>query len=181
MPDPFDRLIEPLLAREGGYSNHPLDRGGETNHGITVAVARANGYRGPMQDMTKAQAKDIYRKRYWSGPGFDRIAALSVPVAEELFDTGVNMGPAVGSMFLQRALNGLNRQGADYADLLADGDIGPATLAALRAYLRKRGPEGEEVLLRALNVLQGARYIELAEKRTANEAFLYGWLRTRVA
>ena len=35
-------------------------------------------------------------------------------------------------------------------------------------------------MLKALNALQGERYIDLAEKRQANESFVYGWLRTRV-
>jgi hypothetical protein len=36
------------------------------------------------------------------------------------------------------------------------------------------------VLLRALEALQGERYIRLAELRPANEAFLYGWLANRI-
>ena len=40
--------------------------------------------------------------------------------------------------------------------------------------------EGEQVLLRALNCSQGARYLELAEGREANEDFLYGWVKERV-
>jgi hypothetical protein len=43
-----------------------------------------------------------------------------------------------------------------------------------------RGKEGEQVLLRALNCSQGARYLELAEGREANEDFLYGWVKERV-
>jgi hypothetical protein len=39
---------------------------------------------------------------------------------------------------------------------------------------------GETVLLRALEALQGERYLRLAEKRPANEAFLYGWLANRI-
>ena len=42
----IDRLIEALIEREGGYVNHPADRGGPTRFGITEAVARAHGYRG---------------------------------------------------------------------------------------------------------------------------------------
>jgi hypothetical protein len=34
--------------------------------------------------------------------------------------------------------------------------------------------------LKALDALQGERYIRLAERRPANEAFLYGWLANRV-
>jgi hypothetical protein len=59
--------------------------------------------------------------------------------------------------------------------------VGPATLAALDAFLDVRGQgRGETVLLRALEALQGERYLRLAEKRPANEAFLYGWLPNRI-
>jgi len=40
--------------------------------------------------------------------------------------------------------------------------------------------KGETVLLRALEALQGERYLRLAERRPANEAFLYGWLANRM-
>lgn len=177
----IDSLIDGVIGREGSYSNNPADRGGETMWGITAAVARASGYGGSMRDMPRETAKDIYFKRYVQGPGFAAIMALSEPIAEELVDTGVNMGPAVASLMLQKALNGLNQQGRDYNDIIEDGDVGQATLNALNAYLRKRGSEGEKVLITALNCLQGARYIDLARGRPKNEAFLYGWLRTRVA
>ncbi len=36
------------------------------------------------------------------------------------------------------------------------------------------------MLLRALEALQGERYLRLAERRPANEAFLYGWLANRI-
>ena len=90
------------------------------------------------------------------------------------------MGPAVAITFLQRALTALNRSGRDYPDLLPDGRIGANTLDALRRYLAVRGKHGETVLLRALDALQGERYVRLAERRPANEAFLYGWLANRV-
>jgi lysozyme family protein len=91
------------------------------------------------------------------------------------------MGPAVAVTFLQRALTALNRSGKDYADLVPDGRIGDVTLAALDAYFAVRGQSGgQTVLLRALEALQGERYLRLAERRPANEAFLYGWLANRI-
>ena len=91
------------------------------------------------------------------------------------------MGPAVATTFLQRALTALNRGGKDYPDLTPDGRIGPHTLAALDSFLETRGKRaGETVLLRALEALQGARYLRLAERRPANEAFIYGWLANRI-
>ena len=178
--DATDRLTEELIEREGGYVNHPGDKGGPTRFGITEAVARAHGYSGPMALLPRDEAAAIYRRLYWLRPRYDEIARRAPAVAAELFDTGANMGPAVATTFLQRALTALNRNGSDYPDLVPDGRAGPRTLAALDGFLAVRGKKaGETVLLRALEALQGERYLHLAERRPANEAFLYGWLANR--
>ena len=177
----IDNMLAALIKVEGGYVNDPRDAGGETNWGITVRTARANGFDKPMREMTKSDALSIYRSQYFYKPGFDKVFAVLPTVAAELFDTGVNMGQSVAAKFLQRSLNALNNQQRDYADLAVDGAIGAKTVAALSGLVKRRGEEdAETVLLKALNCLQGARYIELAEKREANEAFVYGWLMNRV-
>jgi lysozyme family protein len=173
-------LIDALIDREGGYVNHPADRGGPTKYGITEAVARAHGYARAMAQLPRDEAAAIYRRLYWLRPRFDQVARRAPALAAELFDTGANMGPAVAATFLQRALTALNRNGKDYPDLVPDGRIGPATLAALDGFFAKRTKSGEAVLLRALEALQGERYLRLAERRPANEAFLYGWLANRI-
>lgn len=176
-----DDLVEALIDREGGFVNSPADKGGPTCFGITEAVARAHGYPGPMRSLPRSEAAAIYRRLYWQRPRLDEVASRSARLAAELFDTGVNMGPAVAVTFLQRALTALNRNAKDYADLTPDGRVGPATLAALDTFLKVRGESsGETVLLRALEALQGERYLRLAERRPANEAFLYGWLANRI-
>jgi len=175
-----DSLISEVIAREGGYSNHPADKGGATRWGVTEAVARAHGYRGDMRHFPRDEAAAIYRRIYWLRPGFDRVAERAPLLAAELFDTGVNMGPAVAAGFLQRALNALNRGGADFEDIPVDRNVGPRTIAALTAFLHHRGRSGETVLLKAIEALQGERYVALAEQRPANEAFLYGWLANRL-
>ena len=126
--------------------------------------------------MPREFAIEVYRRQYVTAPGFDKVAMQSVPIAAELVDTGVNMGPKVAATFLQRALNGLNNGARDYADLVVDGNAGPTTLAALKAFLTKRGQLGEMRMLALLNALQGERYLSLAEGRAANETFLFGWL-----
>lgn len=173
-------MIEATIGKEGGYSNHPADKGGPTRWGITERVARANGYKGDMRDLPRETAVAIYRSEYAIRPGFAAVAEISPAVGEELFDTGVNMGVAVPSIWFQQALNAFNNGGALYADIREDGDVGPGSLAAFRAYRKARGAEADGVMLKALNALQGARYIELSRSRAANEAFTYGWLRTRV-
>lgn len=169
------QLIDALIEREGGYVNHPADRGGATCFGITEAVARAHGYGGKMRDLPRREAVAIYRRLYWLRPRFDQVAARAPRLAAELFDTGANMGPAVAATFLQRALTALNRNARDYPDLVPDGRIGESTLGALDAFFKVRGKaSAETVLLRALEALRGERYLRLAERRPANEAFLYG-------
>lgn len=177
----IDSLIEEVIGREGGYSNHPADRGGPTRWGVTQVTARAHGYGGDMRRFPRAEAVAVYRRNYWLRPGFDRVAELAPQLAAEMFDTGINMGPGTAVSFLQRALNALNRGASDYPDMAVDGLVGPRTLAALQAFLDRRGAAGEGVLLKAVEALQGERYVHLAEQRPANEAFLYGWLANRLS
>src|SRR5690606_19849333 len=177
----IDAMIDATIGKEGDYSNHPADKGGPTRWGMTERVARRNGYTGDMRLLPRETAFSIYRQEYAIRPGFAAVAEISPAVGEELFDTGVNMGPAVPSLWFQQVLNALNNGGKLYADIKEDGDIGPGTLAAFRAYRKARGAEADSVMLKALNALQGARYIELSRMRVANESFTYGWLRTRVA
>jgi lysozyme family protein len=174
-------LIDALIDREGGYVDHPNDLGGPTMFGITEDVARLHGHDGPMVDLSRRIAVIIYEEQYWFGPRFDQVGAMSELIAEEMLDAGVNMGLRYATEFLQRSLNALNSQSRIYADINVDGLIGNKTLAALKKYLAHRGSDGEQVLLTALNCLQGARYIRISENREDNEAFLYGWLKHRVA
>ena len=48
-----DQMLETLLGKEGGYTDHPSDRGGPTNWGITEKVARAYGYTGDMRELER--------------------------------------------------------------------------------------------------------------------------------
>lgn len=165
-----NKFITNLLAAEGGYVNDPRDSGGETNYGITVAVARENGYMGAMRDIPRQVAVDIYLKRYWHAVRGDELPPT---VALEVADTAVNMGVQAAGIFLQRAINVLHPS----AQLKVDGNIGAKTVAAVAEYCELRDVA---VLVRALNCLQGARYIELAESREKNKAFVYGWIKNRV-
>ena len=167
----LEDIIAGILVNEGGYVNDPADQGGETMYGITAATARQQGYAGPMRDLPRSFAAEVYHRRYIIAPGFDKVVALSVPIAAELVDTGVNMGPAVAARFLQRSLNGLGD-----GSLVVDGHCGPTTLAALKAFLDKRAVLGEKRLTALLNALQGARYLDLVEAKRSQKKFLFGWL-----
>lgn len=175
-----DVAIEVTIGKEGKYSNNPDDSGGETMWGITKATARKHGYHGAMIDLPRTLAVLIYREEYYLDPGFDKVAQYSQSVANELFDTGVNTGPGLPAHWLQRCLNLLNQQEKLWEDLVVDGDIGQATLSALSSMLKHRKSQGELVLLRMLNSMQGAHYIKLGEAREKDETFIFGWFLHRI-
>lgn len=176
----FSKALAHTLGIEGEYSDDSRDSGGKTRYGITEAEARANGYTGDMKDLPLEKAKAIYRENYWDLIRLSEVAALSEPVALEMFDTAVNCGRGVPVKFLQRVLNVMNHNGQDYPDLEVDGLMGRNTLYALGAFLTRRGKLGSQVLVEALNSLQGAFYTDLAERRPKDEAFVFGWFANRV-
>jgi lysozyme family protein len=185
----FDDAVERTLHLEGGFVDDPQDPGGATNWGITIgvfhqwaqAVLGIPGSRENLESLPRDSAVKIYKARYWDTMRLDEVAAIDEAVAQELFDTGVNMGQGTAVKMLQRLLNAFNNQGQHYAELHVDGDLGNRTLEALRAYADRRGAEGPRVLVTALNCLQGSRYLDIVERQPKAEKFFYGWLKHRVA
>ena len=112
----FETAFTRLLGHEGHYSNHVQDAGGETCWGVTIAVARADGYEGSMKEMSVDVARTIYRREYWDKC---RADSLSPDVRFPLFDAAVNSGVGQSIRWLQRALG-----------VTDDGVIGPMTIAA---------------------------------------------------
>ena len=113
----FETAFDLLITHEGGFSNHPDDPGGATMYGITEVVARAEGYTGPMRELTLDFAKQVYRKRYWDACRCDQMPdVLRYP----LFDAAVNSGPGQAIKWLQAAVG-----------VKADGAIGPVTQQAV--------------------------------------------------
>lgn len=105
--DNYAKCLQKVLEYEGGYVNHPRDPGGETNYGVTVKVARAHGYTGPMRSIPMSVVREIYRKGYWNTVMGDRLA---VGVDLAVFDFGVNSGPARAMRYLKSAAGGSNIQ-----------------------------------------------------------------------
>jgi lysozyme family protein len=148
----FDEAFEKLLGHEGGYVNHPDDPGGETNWGITIRVARENGYNGAMREMPQSVAKEIYRKRYWAPVYGDLLPAV---VRYAMFDAAVNSGVGQAARWLQRAVG--------VAD---DGRIGPVTLRAV-------GQVSPDKLLRSML----AQRLLFMTNLTGWNSFGRGWAR----
>lgn len=178
-------IIDGIIAREGdAYTNDPADSGGPTKYGITLATLTAAREQpctaGDVESLTRAEAFETYRSMYVYDPGFYLLLGHSPEIAAEVIDSGVNLGQGRAGRWLQRSLNVLNNRGKHYGDIDVDGAVGPATEGAFAAYLALRGDAGEQVLLEMLNALQGAFYVELAERREKDERFVYGWFSHRV-
>lgn len=176
-------IITDKTAVEAGYTNNPKDSGGETNHGITKALAdqytttlKAKfGWDGTMKNLSQEMAYFLYKTHFWDKMRLDDVLKRSAFLADRLFDFGINAGKAAPITRLQRILNVMNNGGTYYKDIKADGGMGDITLGALDAYIAKRGKEGIDILLDQMFNMQGTYYVELAEQRVKDEAFVYGW------
>lgn len=169
-------IVAGVFAVEGGYVNNPADPGGETNHGVTVQVAREGGYIGPMRDLPKETAQQIYVEKYVEGPGFHRVITMSPAVGEKLVDAGVNAGAGRSARWFQQSLNHLSRGGVDFPLVVVDGQVGERSLAAYQALERKRGRvKACELILKLLDAQQGAHYMSLNKPM-----FIVGWTDNRL-
>jgi lysozyme family protein len=155
-----DAILDEVIRREGGYVDHPHDRGGPTNFGITMRTLAA--WRGrpvtrdEVRDLTEAEARAIYQRQYLSRPGFDQIAD---PLLRGLLvDYGVHSGPMRAISDLQRA-----------ACVTVDGVIGPQTLAAVAAV-------GAEPIRRAVLRARG-EYLARLLSDPSQRVFAAGWMR----
>ena len=118
----FQRALPILLSDEGGFVNDPSDSGGATNLGVTFKawsawIGRPATER-EIRALSPAVVAPFYLAEYWTACSCD---ALPAGLAYLIFDTAANEGPERARMFLQRVLG-----------VVADGDIGPKTLLALR-------------------------------------------------
>jgi lysozyme family protein len=122
----FESAVEIVLEKEGGFSNHPRDRGGPTNFGITFRTYAAFLGKDPsevtereMRELTRETAIEIYRSNYWNAARCD-----SLPPGLDLcvFDFCVNAGVRTAVKLLQEVVG-----------VTQDGSIGPITLAAVAA------------------------------------------------
>lgn len=169
-------LIAGVIAVEGGYVNHAADPGGETNMGITKAVAVKHGYTGPMRSLPRGVAESIYYESYLVKPGYAPLVEIDAPVTEELFDTTVNMGAPRPSRWFQQSINALCG-----ARLAVDGQVGPGTVTA---YASCQGRMGASWLCRNtldyLDSRQKAEYGRLVRANPKLRVFYKGWVANRI-
>lgn len=170
-------IVATIFAVEGGYVYDKNDPGGETNHGVTKAVAVAAGYTGPMKDLSVDTATNIYVTNYINKPGYGEVITLSPAVGQKLVDAGVNAGPDRSSRWFQTALNSVSRDGKDYLKVTVDGKIGPGTITAYTNLQRVRGKvKACELVLKLVDAQQAGHYMSL----TKLSMYTPGWVDHRI-
>jgi len=161
-------MLDAVIAREGGFVNHPADRGGATQYGITQKTLSKYLERVVTVDEVKAldldTARDIYELRYYRQPRIDRLPEVLQPF---LFDAAVNHGPRRAIKFLQAVCNE-----AGYGPLVVDGLMGPKTKAQAAACYE----ELDEWMLVALVEERQLFYLDIVEFDQSQTVFLEGWL-----
>lgn len=173
-------LIKEVIEIEGGFSNHPLDKGRKTKYGITEKLARAHFYKGEMEDLPFDFAVEVIIKEFVIPANLQKIYKLSSKIAREILDTAVNTGLNRAGFFLQQGLNLFNRRGVLFKDLKTDGIIGEKTLDALTEFLKFRKDDTALVFDMNISQYNFYRLIASQEPNDDDEEFIIGWLEKRV-
>jgi len=160
--------IDEILHNEGGFVNHPNDKGGPTNFGITKAVYEQWLGRSctidEVRSMKVEEAREIYERRYLVGP---RIDTLPEPLRTQVLDIAVNSGPPTAIKMLQRVINKARLGPVD-----VDGVLGPQTRQKVIEAYELLGP----VLDNALVDERKAFYRAIIDKNPSQAVFERGWM-----
>ena len=186
----FEKAFEMTKRNEGFYSNDPDDPGGETFMGIARnfhpdwegwdIIDKHKDAEGNLKlpdyqiDNMRTKVKRFFEIKFWIKSGADRVS--SQVIANELFDSAVNLSPHKAIKFLQQSLNVLNRNQKKYADIHVDGIFGNTTLMILETCLEVE-QDNEDMLEMTMNMAQGKYYFDNCIENTEKEDFWRGWLK----
>jgi len=150
----FDPAVAKTLIREGGsrFTDNADDRGGATKYGISQRAYPNLD----IANLTEDQARAIYKQDYWDRVSGDNLKSQAV--AENIFDTAVNMGTTTATKLVQLTL-----------DVGVDGKFGADTLKAVNAV-------DEKEFLTEFTLAKVARYAAICNKDRSQAKFLLGWL-----
>jgi hypothetical protein len=164
-----DAMIEDILRREGGFVDHPNDRGGPTNFGITLrslaSWRKREVSRDDVRRMAQPEARDIYKGRYFLQPRIDTLPAAIQPL---MFDMCINHGPGTAIKLLQEVLL------ASTPPCAVDGGVGDETIQSAAKALTAMGAE---TLVNTLVDRRVDLFKAIAAKDASQKVFLKGWLR----
>jgi len=192
----FEKSLNKLKLIEGGYSNDPKDKGGETYRGIS-RVYNPNWKGWKLIDQCKElfpttfkheldkiktlqlHVKELYKEKYWNVFKGDKI--LSDKVADRLFNIFVHIGDLTFTVTsLQKVLNSLHRGSVGH-DLVIDGILGGKTINMLNfmcayAHSSYKDRALESYIVKGLRAYQAVYYMENAIENPEKRVFTKGFL-----
>jgi len=155
----FDECLKRILKHEGGYVNDPLDSGGRTNLGVTQRVWEEwVGHpvsEADMKALTSEKVAPMYKMKYWN-PSY--CEKLPKGLDYVVFDFAVNAGTGRSVKTQQQAIG-----------VLADGVIGPRTMAAINGANPKD-------LIAKFSDARTDFYQGIVARRPDQARFIRGWL-----
>ena len=158
----FSTALEFVLRWEGGYANHPSDKGGETNFGVTSAVYKHYRIKSGLAQrsvrlISPLEVRQIYHQNYWFAA---HCSLLPSKLALCHFDWAVNAGTSRAIKTLQQVVG-----------VTADGIIGPVTKKAFTSAL---ATHKENTLCDRYNAVRESCYRRWGVG--SQVVFLKGWL-----
>lgn len=168
MPD-IEQMIDDILRREGGFVDHPSDRGGPTKYGITRKTLSAYlgraALRKEVESLSEEVAREIYRRNYYIAPRVDQFPSA---IQSFIFDCAVNHGPRRAIKFVQNVCN----QAGYPPALSVDGAMGPNTKRAAEWTHEQMG----EIFLKALLEERRNFYRLIVQANPSQQVFFNGWM-----
>ena len=156
----FEEAVNEVLKTEGGFVNHPADKGGATNLGITQSTLE--WYRGTkvtvdaVKNLKIEEVKNIYKKLYWDKMKLDLCEKHYIAMIA--FDQAVNRGVMNSAMMVQDAVG-----------VSADGLVGKITMAAINA------SDERTVVIKMIKSSQLA-YARIVKNNPSQAVFIEGWI-----
>ena len=169
--DYFPEAYAVVLKHEGGYTNDPVDRGGATSFGISLAFLKSgnidiDGDGDVDIDDIKAirnnHAENIYRTFFWDKNRYNEIENKTVAI--KLFDTAVNVGASRCHKILRDTLNAII-----VGKLEVNGKMDDEVMDIINIIEPK-------MLLEEFRIQQANFYQSLVTKTPKYKKFIAGWL-----
>lgn len=164
------KIIWDIIKTEGGYVNHPNDRGGPTKYGITQRTYSNHLKRDvtieEVKNITKELAYKIYETNYLIKPKIDKLQNNFLTAL--VLDMAVNHGSVKAIIILQQTINKVN-----LFNITADGIIGPNTLKAVNTTYEYIGRYFTNLICNRREEI----YINIVNNNESQRVFLKGWLK----
>jgi len=161
----FENFANKLLELEGGYVNHPKDKGGPTKFGVILSVWREHGHdkdgdgdidAEDIKRLTESDARYIAKRLFWDYFRADEI--INESIAQLVVDWGYHSGRTTVARIVQRILG-----------VTVDGIVGSETLKALNTL-------DQEKLFSNLKIERKVFLNNIIRRKPDQIVFYDGWM-----